>query len=198
MTYFIYRNPQLETGEANRFPDAIADGFILNIGKPLPNAQDVIWYLAARDVEADAENSIDTEAVIKALPYQTKIIGVDPDNDVEYVAPWLRDWKYKKLGSAADTATKAFIVLVPDFERATWENQEREARAWLADNAADTPTLSIMSLRRGDTVADLVPKVIIAADGFRQLGADNLGKLQALGGLVYTQPLATVMALTWT
>lgn len=199
MIYFVYRNPQLESGEANRFPDAIAPGFILNLGRPLPNSQDVTWYLAARDPEADAaaDPVFDSAAAIRALPYATKIIGVDADSDIEYVASWLRDWKYKKLGAAADTATKAPIALVPEFERATWESQEREALAYLADDTADTPTLTLMSSQRGDTVTELAPKVIAAANAYRNVGAVNLGKLQALGSQVYSQPLADVMALQW-
>lgn len=191
MLYFVYRDPQLETGDANRFPDAIAEGFTLNLGQPVPNAEGVTWRLAARED--------DDAAVITALPYPTKIIGVAADNDVEYVAPWLRAWKYGKLGAAADAAAREIIALVPDFQTKLWDTEETEAAAWTVDNTAATPTLDTLCTARGMDKAALVADITTKATAYRLFAADNLGKLQALGDRIWSpMPLAEMMDLQWT
>ena len=51
-------------------------------------------------------------------------------------------------------------------ERATWKLQEDEARAYVVDNTAQTPTLSALATANNTTVADLVPLVIAAVDSY--------------------------------
>ena len=65
-------------------------------------------------------------------------------------------------------------------EIASWDKQEAEARAWLADNSAPTLMIDILLLNRGltETKAELVDKIILKADTYLAFYAENLGTLQ--------------------
>ncbi len=88
-------------------------------------------------------------------------------------------------------------------ERETWDTQQREARAWLADNAAPTPMLSAIAAGRGIALADLVAKVMANVEAFEAASGAILGQQQALlDALAAVDPAAAdaldqIAVITW-
>lgn len=64
-------------------------------------------------------------------------------------------------------------------ERETWTTQEEEARAWTADNEAETPMLDGI-LTDGETKAELVASVLAKAAALKALAGLILGAQRAL------------------
>jgi hypothetical protein len=92
----------------------------------------------------------------------------------------IRDEKLIELKRAAEAEANQLVSSYPDFAKITWPDQEREARAWTADDTVATPALSILADARGMTVADLAPRVIAKADAYRAEALRIEGKRQAL------------------
>ena len=69
-------------------------------------------------------------------------------------------------------------------ERATWESQLSEAKAFILDSNASTPVLTLMATARNTTVADLAPVVVSAAESYNlqiaQLFAEEEGYVNQL------------------
>lgn len=120
--------------------------------------------------------------------------------------------KLEELKQAASAEVAAIRNQYPGFERETWVDQEREARAWTEANAngtalPDTPTLSGFAEERGVTVADMAARVIDKADQYRDLATSVGGKRQALRDQVNaidladyasaSDAIAAVEAITW-
>lgn len=106
--------------------------------------------------------------------------------------------KLAELKSAADAEVAPTRNQYPDFERETWPSQEREARAWTADNSAATPTLTDIGQARGKSLGYLAPKVIEKADQYRSLASAAAGKRQALAEAVEAATsVEEVEAINW-
>ena len=67
-----------------------------------------------------------------------------------------------------------------ELEAATWEEQRREAIAYLADDTVSTPILSILAPARSLTIAQLAPKVVSKVDAYHQKLAGLLKDQQNL------------------
>jgi len=69
-------------------------------------------------------------------------------------------------------------------ERATWESQLSEAKAFLLDSNVSTPVLTLIAAARNTTVADLAPVVVSAAESYNlqiaQLFAEEEGYVNQL------------------
>lgn len=74
--------------------------------------------------------------------------------------------KLSEINGAYETAIAALTPTYPDSERLTFDKQEAEARAYIADSNADTPLLSALAEGRGIDRAELVRRVIAKADAF--------------------------------
>lgn len=68
----------------------------------------------------------------------------------------------------------------PEFERATWQEQAREALAWHADNHTATPTLAEIARNRGVPLDLLRQKAYEKTVQFRHLTNTVAGQRQAL------------------
>jgi hypothetical protein len=68
----------------------------------------------------------------------------------------------------------------PDYERQSWIDQEREARAYMNDPEGHYPLLMGISAARGLGLEDLAERVVKKADNFRALVAEFIGKRQAI------------------
>jgi hypothetical protein len=88
--------------------------------------------------------------------------------------------KLFELKSAAEEEANTRVSSYPDFAKITWPDQEREARAWTADDTTATPVLTVLAEARGMSVADLAPRVIAKADAYRAEALRIEGKRQAL------------------
>ena len=83
-----------------------------------------------------------------------------------------------EINQKAQAFIDATIPAYPEFEKFTFDKQEREATAYLADNTIATPTLTPIATERGLTVADLADKVVAKANAFTALSASVAGQRQ--------------------
>ncbi|GAB0151127.1 hypothetical protein [Marinobacterium sp. BA1] len=67
----------------------------------------------------------------------------------------------------------------PWFERDTWQDQEAEALAYLADPSAPTPNLTGITQWRDITIDELAHRVIANAAAWRAVAPDLCGQRQA-------------------
>lgn len=66
----------------------------------------------------------------------------------------------------------------PDDERLTFDKQEQEARAWLADNSFPTPFVDALAAGRQMDKAELVSRIIAKADAFALTSGSLTGQRQ--------------------
>ena len=78
----------------------------------------------------------------------------------------LKSSKLADINAAYDTATSALVSTYPQTELLTFDKQEAEARAWEADNAAETPLVDMLAAGRQMDKTELVSRIIAKADAF--------------------------------
>ena len=88
--------------------------------------------------------------------------------------------KLSEINKAADKIMAALISTYPDREISTFDKQEAEARAYMADPEAPTPLLSALAKARGISMDELVKRVIAKADAFAAASGYIIGQRQAL------------------
>lgn len=88
--------------------------------------------------------------------------------------------KLSEINKAADKIMAALISIYPDREISTFDKQEAEARAYMADPEAPTPLLSALAKARGISMDELVKRVIAKADAFAAASGYIIGQRQAL------------------
>lgn len=89
--------------------------------------------------------------------------------------------KVRKLGeinSAYEQAIATLTPTYPDDERLTFDKQEQEARAWLADNSTSTPFVDALASGRQMDKAELVSRIIAKADAFAIASGSLTGQRQ--------------------
>lgn len=88
--------------------------------------------------------------------------------------------KLSEINKAADKTMAALVSTYPDREISTFDKQETEARAYMADPTAPTPLLSALAKARGLSMDELVKRVIAKADAFTAASGYIIGQRQAL------------------
>lgn len=88
--------------------------------------------------------------------------------------------KLSEINAAADRAIATLTATYPDREISTFDKQEAEARAYMADPTAPTPLLSALAKARGLSMDELVKRVIAKADAFATASGYIIGQRQAL------------------
>lgn len=78
----------------------------------------------------------------------------------------LRIEKLDEINALYQQAIATLTPTYPDDERLTFDKQEAEARAWLADNSASTPFVDALSAGRQMDKAELVNRIVAKADAF--------------------------------
>lgn len=149
-----------------------------------------------------------TDEVLLPLGYANLVPTAKPDGDVvtegqpeqDASGQWHQTWnvrqfmpkevadrleqrradKLQEINAAYEAQLNAILQDYPEAETKTWDKQESEARAWMADNTASTPLLSEITNARGMSLAELVPRVIAKADAWIHLSGAATGKRQAL------------------
>lgn len=86
--------------------------------------------------------------------------------------------KLSEINTNYNTATSALVATYPQTELLTFDKQEKEARAWDADNSVATPFLDGLALARGIDKAELVRRVIAKSDAFQTAVATLTGLRQ--------------------
>lgn len=71
-----------------------------------------------------------------------------------------------EVNAAYDEAVSALVSTYPASELITFDKQEAEARAWLADSSARTPLIDALVLGRGIDKAELVRRIVAKAEAF--------------------------------
>jgi hypothetical protein len=85
---------------------------------------------------------------------------IDAFNPLEYEKAEVK----KRLIEQCNSILEAFESQYPESEKRTFDRQESEARAYVADNSTVTPVLSVIASARGLTVSEVANKVITKAD----------------------------------
>ena len=88
--------------------------------------------------------------------------------------------KLSEINAAADRAIATLTATYPDREISTFDKQEAEARAYIADSTALTPLLSALAQARGIPLDELVRRVLAKADAFAEASGSIIGQRQAL------------------
>ena len=115
------------------------------------------------------------------VPWQWTWDGTKPVIKPEYHDEWLGGIKARKLTEINDAYQQAIATLTPtypDDERLTFDKQEQEARAWLADNSASTPFVDALAAGRQMDKAELVNRIIAKADAFALASGSLTGQRQ--------------------
>ena len=88
--------------------------------------------------------------------------------------------KLSEINTECQRVLESLTPTYPERELTTFDKQESEARAYLADATASTPLLSALAAARGIELADLVQRVIAKADAFAVASGSIIGQRQAL------------------
>lgn len=165
-------------------------GFEIGLGKGVNEVGD-IWYLA-KYVGED-------EIVPEVQGAEMLVIGIDADEDVLLVAPWVKDIKSTQI--RAWGASRLTVLAGHYFkeERETWELQRLQALELKADPNAPARMLRAMAQTRQVPLDLMAAKVLENYDLFEPLSGHILGTQQRLLDLVWTPgvDLETIMNITW-
>jgi hypothetical protein len=85
---------------------------------------------------------------------------------------------------ASDGFMSPLRLAYPDHERMSWERQEREARALMADPLAEAPLLESLSSARGIPLVEMAQKDIDKVDAYTEALQIVLGEQQRCETLV--------------
>lgn len=114
--------------------------------------------------------------------YQTWVLESvthTPEEEAERLAD-AKSTKLSEINTVTDAAIAVLTETYPDREIATFDKQESEARAYVADPMSSTPFLSALAVARGIPLSDLVRRVITKADAFAVASGSIIGQRQAL------------------
>lgn len=103
----------------------------------------------------------ENNAYIKADGSSYTIVAI-PEPEL----PELKATKLNVINAAYQQAIATLTPTYPDDERLTFDKQEQEARAWLADNSTPTPFINALAAGRQMDKAELVNRIIAKADAF--------------------------------
>lgn len=104
----------------------------------------------------------------------------DPVPTPEELLERAKEDKLAEINAACQSILEALTPTYPERELTTFDKQESEARAYLADDTSPTPLLSALAAARGIGLDDLVQRVIIKADAFAAASGNIIGQRQAL------------------
>jgi len=88
--------------------------------------------------------------------------------------------KLAEINTLCDDLINALVSTYPKYEISTFDKQEIEARAYMADATASTPLLIALATARGISLSDLVNRVVTKADAFAKASGFIIGQCQAL------------------
>lgn len=88
--------------------------------------------------------------------------------------------KLAEINAACDAEIEAIKVSYPDTEVMSWDKQEQEARALLANATATTPLIDSIASARGLGRVELANRIIANADQFAVASGASIGKRQKL------------------
>lgn len=142
-----------------------------------------------RDGQPFAEG-IDLQLVAEIAGEDVSRYGFHPDD--------YRAYRRSQFNARAEQELAALRSQYPESEILSWDKQEREARAMLADPNYQSTLLGGIAQARGIAVEDLRDRVIAKADAYAVQVATVLGRRQALEDqLASMEDWQQMAALTW-
>lgn len=112
--------------------------------------------------------------------YQTWILTPvthTPEEEAERLKA-IKANKLAEINNAYQQAIATLTPTYPDDERLTFDKQEAEASAWLADNSTPTPFVDALASGRQMEKAELVSRIIAKADAFALASGSLTGQRQ--------------------
>lgn len=115
---------------------------------------------------------------------------------VEYVPTFeeMKSAKLSEINAAYNAATSALVSAYPKSELLTFDKQESEARAWQADNSAETPLVDMLAAGRQMDKAELVRRIIAKADAFALAAGYLTGRRQRYEDMLAAAQTAEAVA----
>lgn len=141
--------------------------------------------------------------IYSADPAKRKVLLCDPSGtatDAEIFAAFPKIREPKEIEIRAEGGKRLKMLAAPygSEERESWATQQREARAWLADNTAPIPMITAMAEARNITVAEMVGKIMENVALFETMAGSILGTQQHLLDLIYSATTYDAMqGVTW-
>jgi len=118
-----------------------------------------------------------------------------PDNRT---LPEVQQDQLRKINAGCEAEISTLRTTYPESEVLSWDKQEREARAYLADPTARVPLLSGLAAARGIALGLLAQKVVEKADAYTAAISAAIGQHQALEDqLMATTTQAEAEAVSW-
>ena len=106
--------------------------------------------------------------------------------------------KLAEINAACDAEIEAIKATYPDTEVMSWDKQEMEARALLANATATTQLIDSIASARGLGRVELANRIIAHADQFAVATGAYLGKRQKLKDEINAAPtVEQVAAIVW-
>lgn len=115
----------------------------------------------------------------------------------------VRDEKLEEINGAYEAQLSVVRNGYPETELLTWDKQEQEARAYLADNGASTPFMDSLAGERGITKADLAARIMVKVNLADTLVGAATGKRQRLEDEILAidenapDAIAQISAVSW-
>ena len=91
-----------------------------------------------------------------------------------------REHKLAEIKAACEAVLSSLQSSYPESEVLSWDKQEREARAFLAEPTATVPLIAALAAARGISVSALAQRIVQKADAYTAAIAASLGKRQKL------------------
>lgn len=111
-------------------------------------------------------------------------IGEPQPEPIENYIDTLRIYALEKINKDFENSMADIKSKYPQLEMLSWDNQEREARAYIADNTVDTPILDNIADIRGLTKEELAYRIIEKANAYKNLVGQAIGKRQLLEDMI--------------
>lgn len=113
--------------------------------------------------------------------FNDAITDYDVDGNPVFDLAKAKEIKAAKAHETCEAALKVITTQYSEAEMKTWDIQEAEARAYIADNTAPTPFLSaLVASGSYANVLEVANKIITNADAFKGISATEIGKRQKM------------------
>ena len=97
---------------------------------------------------------------------------------------YVKNKKLDEINHAFEAEMRLITSQYPETERLSWDKQEQEARAFLADNTVVTPLLDAITTTRNIDKTTLAQRIIDKADAYALAVGSAIGKRQYLEDLI--------------
>jgi len=158
-------------GDYRLIPNGLINAIHIGTISVLP-VRNVKPEITVMQAYGQPERSVTDDAVTYTYP----VIERDPAEVLEEQ----RAAAMMRVNSGYEAEMNEILRQYPQAETLTWDKQEREARAWSADDTALTPYVDAIAEGRDMDKAELVTRIVAKADAWIQASGLATGKRQAL------------------